>query len=284
MATPTNNPCGTIDGIEFEEPVGSATLQFGVESARGERIFHIDWTDRETFSIALLGGYTTNGEQTIYYDQKQFPGFTGIICRSVNIEGFGVMSADANGDPAYQYAKVSATYESNAQNRNNGGTQQELIIATEEMDISYDTLDVPIAAMRFASTQRELAEPLLVAKRVPMIRHTITEEKSPTDRKEAIKSLAGKVNGTIFLGVEPGYLLYEGSRTRRTITADGSQPYQIIHSFIERVQGKWNEVWDPIVNGTEAPRYDSVERTDDGHTAVKFYDDDDDNDFSILIA
>ena len=56
MATPINNPCGTIDGIEFEEPVGSATLQFGVESARGERIFHIDWTDRETFSIALLGG------------------------------------------------------------------------------------------------------------------------------------------------------------------------------------------------------------------------------------
>lgn len=263
MATPNNTPCGNIGGIDFEEPEESGELDIGGGEARGTRVFHVDWNDRNVFITELMGGVITNGENEIYTNPKSFPGFNAIRCRQVNVRGLGTMSAAGNGDFVYPFAKITATYRLKDDDDDNQ-TNEDIVLKTEEMDFSFDEHDIEPMTVRFSGTGRELSEKLEGVKRSILITHTITEEKSPTDKKSIIRLKAGKINTDTFLGVEAGKLLYMGAKTRRVILASGEQPYKITHTFIERVDASWLEDWDSVVDGSIDPRWDFLERVDGG--------------------
>lgn len=251
MSTPTSNSAGTIDGINYEELHGSGNLEINNDSAIGTRIFHVDWDDRNSFIAALMGGYITSGDNVIYTYKKSFPGYPILLASRVRVEGVGVMSCGTNGDFSYEFARVECTYEPKDEEQ---GTNEVNVLATEEMDAGFETIDFPPMSFMFAGSARIISEGVSAGKRYVITRHTLTEEKSPTNKKALIQEKTGKINSDTFLDVDPLKLLYTGARTRRVITASGEQPYKIVHTFLEisdtdasgNDDANWNRLYDTV--------------------------------------
>ena len=276
MATPMGNPCGTYDGISFEEPVGSGGYQVTTSGGEGIRVFHIDWNDRVDFSTALVGGVRYNGNNSSYTAGKNFPGYLSLVCQSVAVEGLGTMSFNTDGDPVYPFAVVTATYKNKAIASGGGGTgtRREDVIATEEMDSFYESQDLQTFNLQWSKSSREIVGPFPNFKRTSLIRHVITDDISPTNKKAIIQASTGRVNSVEFLGVAPEFLLYEGAKTRRVITTDGrtttEQPYRIVHTFLERVDASWQKMWDSIGSG-KGPQWDRVADPEDFEKNLDIY-------------
>jgi len=268
MATPMNNPCGTIDGISFEEPVGSGGYNITKTGGEGTRVFHIDWADRVVFSSALTGGINYNGSTVIYTAGKNFPGYQSLVCYEVAVKGFGTMSFTSAGDPSYPFAVVTASYKNVPVPQGGGGdNNQQDVIATEEMDAFYTDEQLKDFGMIFKTSGREITGPVPGAFRHPIIRHVLTEEISPTNKKAVIAASIGKVNSLPFLDVIKDKLLYEGAKSRRVITTDGSttiqQPYRLVHTFLEVIDHTWQELWDDIGAGGAGAQFSTVQLAGD---------------------
>lgn len=242
---------GDINGIEYIEAEGSGNLSLGTENARGTREFYVDWSDRIAFATALLGNNTQGSSAQIAIAPQTFPGYDFLQCKSVEIEGLGQIS-NSGGTFSYPFAKVTASYEKESVQSGGfggGGSSSDDVLATEEIDVGYETLNWAGVAVQYTTTKELLIGDVVDgAKRVPVIRHTLTEERTLNNRKAAIAACSGKVNQVAFLDVAPGKMLYEGAQMRRVITADGNQPYRLVHTFLERVGATWNEFFDPKQN------------------------------------
>jgi hypothetical protein len=139
-------------------------------------------------------------------------------------------------DPAYPFARVDAIYLPQDSGGGGGGSNEDEILRTEEIDASFVTLDAPPMQYYFFETPSGLDAPegLRGFKRFVQLRHTLTEEKSPTNKQAIIQAHVGRVNADVFLGVPAGRLLYTGARVRRVILASGEQPFKLVHTFLER--------------------------------------------------
>lgn len=260
MATPTDKPAGTIEGIEYEEANGSGLITIGKEEAVGTRIFHVDWKDRINFIIALMGGTITNGENTIYVIKKSFPDYPTLLASRVSVRGLGKISCLANGSPAYQYAEIECTYEPNDDEE---GDNEDNVLKTEETSSSFETIPFPPMSFKFQGSAREISEGVEAGKRYVVTTHTITETKSPTDKKDIIQNHAGKINSDKYLGVDALKLMYMGARTRRVILASGERPFKIVHTFLEisdtepSAVGADDATWDKLYDTVEG-RWDTI--------------------------
>lgn len=250
MALPNNKTAaGDINGIEYLEEEGSGTLSIGWEEASASRVFYVDWADRTLFTTALLGNNIQGSSNQIIGIPATFPGYDFLVCQACQVEGLGSIS-NSGGTFSYEFARVTARYRKrDIQSGGFGGTGTPVddVLATEEIDGGYETIDINGLGLFFLTSEEEISDRMKGAKRFSVLRHTLTEERTLNNRKAAVQACAGKVNKVAFLDVDPGKMLYEGTQMRRVITADGEQPYRLVHTFLERTEGKWNQVWDDLL-------------------------------------
>jgi len=250
MATPMGNPCGEIDGIEYEELDGSLELRFSKDGATGTRNFHIDWNDRRSFAEALTGIYINGSGTVIQVPPKTFPGYDALKCQDVVVRGVKLNPDNSGG---YLYARVDAVYSPDGKGGGGGGggSNEQDSLLTEEMDAYYESIDAPEMQYFWNDDGSDAPESIKGAIRYVLIRHTIRDSKSPTNKKAIIQSKVGKINSDEFLGVAAGFLLYVGAQTRRTVLANGDDAYEIEHTFLERAPntGDWNTHYHAETNG-----------------------------------
>lgn len=260
MVLPNDNPsCGTIGGIEYQEAEGSGGFVAGGGRARGQRTFFIDWKDRIEFSRQLTGFFTESigDEETIRQEPATFPEYDALKCTTVTISGLGVMTKNVP-NPKYEFALVEAIYEPIPDE----DTEEERILKTQELDADVEILQFAPMSLKWTTSGVVIPKSIPNGRQIINIIHTVTENESATNRFTAVIAAIGKVNdgttskttGKTFLGAVAGTLLYLGTRMRRATTADGNEPFQLIHRWKQRIilgaevvgggSATWNHYYD----------------------------------------
>jgi len=264
-STPMGTPCGDIGGIEFEELDGSGSLDIAAGSVTGKRLFNVAWADRVNFASELTGisGVTAGGITVRNQLAATFPGYAGLSCSGVTIKGWGGLSSDG-GDPVYAWATVTATYVPKPVGSPGGGTNQDLVMRTHTQEFTNEVYELGPMSLKWKLGKILIPKKIQSGKKVVVIKHSLTEEESETDRADSIASNIGKVNSDGFKmadrTITAGNLLYLGANTSQTVKASGAQPWKIQHTLYERPEAIWNQffndvtlAWDDVVDAaTEA--------------------------------
>jgi hypothetical protein len=240
MATPNNNPDGSIAGIPYEEAPGSGNFSISENGGSGQRVFYVDWANRIAFAEALAGETVEDEDpdnpNAYATDPQEFPGVSALKVSSVSVEPYSTASND-NGNPAYKYARITATYSPKPE-------ENDEVIAEQQMNLTSEFYEYEEFKLFWAG-DKPTGTNVHRRKLLPEYEHTFTENNVPNLLKK--KSLAdgriGKINSSEYQGVSAGRLLYMGFTARRQLTADGRQPWQITHKFIERPDASWNKYY-----------------------------------------
>jgi len=261
MATPTGNSCGSIGGINFEEAAGSGKLTTSRGSARGTRTFFVDWDDRIEFARQLTGFFTIVGNSINQQFPVTFPGYQFLEAASIVTDGLGKISFETNGDFRYEFAKVEVTYEPRPEkDRKTAGEEAARTLSTETTRTNIEFLEFKSLSLSWVNDPKvAIKGPFKKGKRIVTITHTITEEEAPESKKELTASLAATVNSKVFLDVAIGKLLYLGAEQSRVIASDGSQPFRIVHNFLERPEAIWNDFFR---DDAKPPDFEAVQTTE----------------------
>ena len=261
MATPTGNACGSIGGIDFEEATGTGKLTTSRGSARGTRIFFVDWDDRIEFARQLTGFFTIVGNSINQQFPVTFPGYQFLEAAGITTEGLGKISFETNGDFRYEFAKVEVTYEPRPEkDRKTAGEEKARTLSTETTRTNIEFLEFKSLSLSWVNDPKvAIGDPIKKGKRIVTITHTITEEEAPESKKALTASLAATVNSEIFLEVAIGKLLYLGAEESRVIMSDGSQPFKIVHNFLERPEAIWNNFFR---DDAKPPAFEQVQTTE----------------------
>jgi len=259
MALPNNAvACGNIRGIEYIEAEGTGEYAINWEDSIGTRIFYIDWADRTAFISELLGFDVTNADNTDEnkINPQKFPGYDFLVCTQVNVKGLGEVS-NAGGVAAYQFAEVTAEYSTRIKDD---------IVATLESNAGYETLDINGVGLYYTTSGKDVADAIKGAKRIPIARQTLTIERTNISPYNAIGLCIGRINQNAYLGASAQTLLYEGAVVTRTASADGKRPYRVVHTFLQRLDSTWQQVWDDYNQ-----IYDTVKNATNAADPYMFY-------------
>ncbi len=222
----------TLDKIDYEEPYGSFNISFGKNDTTGTRIFKIDWDDLADFLIELKGGYR-NVPSFPWTPPARLPGFEFLYCTEADIEGLGKAHehSGAEGDYiAYEYAKVSARYES--QKVVDDEIDDPTAILEETLRLSAEFLVLPDKTYLWESDDTDMSE--APGKLMPSFEYNITRHSVENSGANTLLDLIGTVNNATWRGIVAGKALFLGSDADRTTTTDGAENWGITYSFLLR--------------------------------------------------
>lgn len=229
----------TLDGISYEEVKGSGRQQYDFESGwRATRVFQIAWSDVAAFSTALLGWSEPIGGFSIRVRGQQYPGNEWLFCRGIQVEEIGKLQQGAE-MAVYDKAKITATY-----------LPHNFPTSTEDDD-DYDE-EIEESMRHWEETWNFAGEFLTV----PDDAYVWVADGDPTDQavgivmgtvelslysseesvfyRNAVAAATGSVNSAVWYGWNPGYVMFLGAASRRTITPEGSGAWEITYRFRAR--------------------------------------------------
>src|SRR5947207_3314373 len=128
----------------------------------------------------------------------------------------------------------------------NGVSCEELVYATQEIDIGLDSYTIPASAVQVAGPTAPLAKDITIPYARAEI--AITLHRFPWLPAQAILNLAGSLNSAVYLGCAVGKLRFNGGKTHMTASTDGSYTQDVTLSFSFRKIARWDYRFHP--NGT----------------------------------
>jgi hypothetical protein len=246
----------TISGISAQELDGSAKVSVDKGKFTGTRIFKVAWGDQLSFIQALLGAQTVDKQtgNLVRRVPPRFPTYEFLVCKRIDVVGFGSMSKDSDDDPTYEFAKITAVYEQ-AEANDPSTEQQDVQDETEEtLSTTYgaEALSFDGKNARWTSTSTKVNSELQTFKLLGTIDHTYTRRNVPAVPRSALRK-AGTVNAAEFNGADAGYLLFLGATVEPVTSTTGVRVYNVTYQFKERIDATWNEFYN-----TETGEWDSL--------------------------
>lgn len=230
----------TINGVVCEEIVSQFSESFdfeaGVQCRKG---FLCSWDDRYAVVTGLIGiasSPVVNGAITLNASSP-WPELSLAFCRNVSVEPVGRYYEGAE-QIAFPQCIVWATYGTLPWFQNSAVQIDPTnpLYAEQTLDVSVEYITIPGRALKFSGGQPVGMD---YGVRVALVDMSITFHWLPYVPTNAILA-AGKINETLFLGVNPGHLLFNGVRTTYSQQVDGSSSQDATYSFTFRPIARWD--------------------------------------------
>lgn len=210
-----------------------------------------NWQDRAALIGSLRGGVQQVGTEWVV-SVGNYPDFPFLYIDTVTCEGVAGpsgLSVGSGGMVAYQYARLRATYSTFDYQP---GTET----GTMGLDFGSQVVQLPQSEsyLQFGDSGGEdLAPEDTPPLIIPTVTITRTVRDAPSLPVTAIlTAIAAPVNSAEFLGADPGYVLFDGGRSLRRLTTDGSINYDLEYRFQYRAV-QWNQVYATGGSGPTRP-------------------------------
>lgn len=248
----------TINGIVCQEL--REGFEEGVDSRgpHASKKFLCAWADRYAVANGLLGlsSGTGSGGPVTLSAPNQWPEALNMFVQEVTIEGRG-KATDGAVQIEFTQAVVTANY----------GVPtwgyaplpfmsidpgQPFVYATQSIDFGREMITVEGSSCTLAGGG---TFPASVPYAVPLPHAilTIQLQRVPYLPAQAILVAMGKpLNNATFLGVQPGYLMFNGCKSHAEAISDGTYTQNLTLVFSVRPVLRWDETFDP--NGTSGPK------------------------------
>lgn len=227
--------------------------------------YRVNWGDRFTFANEIQGRSSVTGisapwTRTLPY---QYPPSPNMYARDCTIEPLGDVVAGVQ-PITFQYALVTVNFgipefsyqisddplflSSISQDPTEN---QSLQFCSQEIEYGVEWIQVPKAPATYESDGAKVVTSL--SKRVNVTRLILTWHRFPVLPISTIRTYADSVNNNTFLGGNRGTVFFEGVKTVREASSDGTMTQKVQMSLKWRAND-WNEflrpddnTWDTVI-------------------------------------
>lgn len=241
----------TINGVLCQEIVNGYSEH--VDLLRGpiaRKGFLCNWGDRFKVAVGLLGLSSTvsiGGVITLQAPAKH-PELTTTYARSIEIEGKGSPVQGAK-QLAFPYAIVWCNYSTmpwSFSALDNPFNQIDPLhpytFAEQRLSSSVEWIQVPGQGCRWGTTNKPLQQD--GAFPIWLVEMEISLKNLPYMPSAEAITYTGLINSTLYLGVNPGSLVYGGVTTQQQAVSDGTFVQEAAYKFTAR-QYRWDYQFDP---------------------------------------
>jgi hypothetical protein len=255
----------TIGGVPVEEMRDGFEEGVDGRGPHGTKKYLCGWAGRYAVANALLG-YTTgagSGGPIVTVPPMSWPESPNMFVSSITIAGAG-KSTQGPVQIQFEKAIVTANYGSSS-----GWSPLPLpnmsidpgspfTYATQELDFGRESITIEKSAVFLANGNRLKNQNYAVP--LPHAILTIQLQRVPYLPAQAILVAMGKpLNSVKFLGVDPGYLMFDGAKSHMEVMTDGSYSQNLGLVFRVRPVLRWDEVYGPAPgDGPQQVRYGSA--------------------------
>lgn len=245
----------TIGGISCEEMRDGFEESVDGQGVHATKKFLCAWSGRFSVASGLLGftSGTGSGGPVTTVPPMVYPEIPNLYAREITIEGKG-KATQGTSQIQFTQAVVTAKYGTSSgwsaiPNPNMSiDPGSPFVYATQEIDFGRESLTVPASSLFLANAHRLKKEKYAVP--LPHAILTIQLQRVPYLPAQAILVAMGKpINSVAFLGVQPGYLLFEGCKSHMENMSDGSYSQNLTLVFRVRPVLRWDETYDPDPTG-----------------------------------
>jgi hypothetical protein len=228
-----------------------------------------NYSDVDRFINALRGAVSMTGPITggtvTRNAPHQHPLSPNLSCVNASlVQGLGNPIINANGYPDFDGGALIAaeyrplTWDAVTPDRNNSiDPTTSILYCTQEINFSTETMTIGNNTFKFSSgTASGLTTGVPAKFSIPITNLVLTIHQLPYMPMQAVRSLRGKVNSTVFLGSPAGTVLFRGARSTRRFNTDGTVVQEIQLILDERNPlHPWNSlpsrvtlVWAPVTD------------------------------------
>ena len=248
----------TINGIvcqELREGFDEGIHQDGPVATKK---FLCDWGDRYAVANGLLGLVTHTGGvggTTTLTTPARYPESSNMFAREISIEGKGKAT---QGPLQIQFAQAVITVNYNVPQFNylpnpdiSLDPTAPYVYATQEIDFGREFVTIEKSAVTLANGHKlkDLPYAFPIAQAVMTIQlHQVPY----LPAAQILTAMQRPLNDATFLGVAPGYLMFNGCKSHTEASTDATYTQSLTYVFAYRPILRWDEVFDP--NGVDGPQ------------------------------
>jgi hypothetical protein len=242
----------TIGGQLCEEMRDGFEEEVDGRGPHGTKKFLCAWSGRYAVANALLG-FTTgtgSGGPVVTVPPMSWPESPNLYASSITIEGRGKAT---QGPVQIQFAQAVVTAHYGASSgwspiplpHMSFDPGSPFTYATQELDYGREMVTIEKSAVFLANGTRLKNQNYAVP--LPHAILTIQLQRVPYLPAQGILvAMAKPINSVKFLGVDPGYLMFDGCKSHMELMTDGSYSQNLSLVFRVRPVLRWDEVFSPI--------------------------------------
>lgn len=241
-----------IGGVSAEELVTGLEEGIHYGGPVAQKKYLVAWNDRYAFANAMLGlvsGQGGTNPNITFTNPQQYPQSLNMWAREISIEGVGKPTQGPI-QLQFPYAIVTVqyavpqfgylTYPDQSIDPTNP-----YVWATQELDFGREMLTIENSTLKLANghwlnSTNNYAVP------IPHCIMSITLHKVPyLPAAQIITAMQKPLNNATYLGVDAGYLMFNGAKSHMEASTDGSYTQELTLSFAYRPILRWDEIFDP---------------------------------------
>ena len=246
----------TINGVTADELIEGFEEGASRSGLVAQKAYVCDWDSRYGLANGLLGlasGAGGVGGSISLAQPHAYPDSPNLYALEVSIRGKGKCTQGAK-QQRWEKAIVTAKYGvpeyQTAAGDDPGGMHSidpasPYVYCTQEMEFGGEYVTIPASALKFSDgTVIKQDQSLFIA----TVELSITLQKLPWLPAATILANINKLNNASFLGCATGKLRFDGAKTQRTSSTDGTRTQEVHYKFTYRPVADWNRSYHP--NGT----------------------------------
>jgi hypothetical protein len=246
----------TIGGVSCEEIVEGLEEGIDDRGPRAVKKYLCAWSGRYAVANTFLGLVSNTGGAsgtTSLTAPLRYPESPNLWAREILIEGKGKPTQGMS-HLQFPQAIVTVNYGVGnfSANPNMGlDPSQPYVYATQDIDFAREMVTVEKSALTLANGHKLKDVPYAFSLAQAVM--TITLQRVPyLPAAQIVTALQRPLNVATFLGVAPGYLMFNGAKSHEEASSDGTLTRAITYVFAYRPILRWDEAFDP--DGTSGPQ------------------------------
>ncbi len=201
-----------------------------------ERVIRCAWTDAPAISFYLMGGSQLIGGIVVFQPAQAFsPQLPYLFPETINVEGEGGKSQDANGICAYERAVLTMRYTPL-------GVEE---TGSQDLEFGKEIISLPGDGVKWNGTSTPL--PFSVPITIPTV--CVTQSKANLTSlpiPQILAAFAAPLDSSGLFGSQSETLLIDGGRAARTFTSAGTSTWTVQYRWLYRpAPAKWGYFLDP---------------------------------------
>jgi len=253
---------GTLAGITFQEIVGSNAGDVARDTTERERGFLVDWSDKEAFMQALIGGVQRTGDGDFDYLvtlPERYEAGSLLRATGCHFEGIGPCGVDGNGLLQYQKAKITTRYAPlDAEDQEDGDEDTSGVWAREQCTGQTQMTPTPSWGLRWDSDNEHLDDSQVAAIPVTTKHITLTRYNVGVLPRDTFNAAEGLLNSTTFRGYTAKKLLFQSWDYDYSVDVLGNKTkYTVVVHLLARTI-PWDYMYRPGSGWALVERTDGV--------------------------
>jgi len=248
----------TINGIVCQELRSGFQEGIRQDGPVATKRFLCDWANRYQVANGLLGLVSHSGGvggSITLSAPASYPESPNLFAREITIEGRG-RATQGTRQIQFDQAVISVdyqvpryTYQPNPDMSLD--PEAPFVYATQEIDFGREMVTVEKSSVTLANGHKlkDLPYAFPLAQAVM----TIELHRVPyLPAAQILEAMQRPLNNALFLGVEPGYLMFNGCKSHAEASTDSTYTQSLVYTFTYRPLLRWDETFDP--DGTSGPQ------------------------------